>query len=192
MHIRHINCVEQICPLGDDSRQVCVNSSLLTECWKFIPVFTNRTVPHPEPDGFVSFCILYVLKIEFNITPPPHLNLFLQRYLLPSLRYIKFSVTFLGLFLRRKALISHLHIVLCSRLTGAVHVFLHTFSCRSVYLSTVTILRYWPDLRFNVVTSNSDAEAPFNELSVSAHRLINLCFRSSGTLHCDFCESFPT
>ena len=32
-------------------------------------------------------------------------------------------------------LVSRLHIVLCSRLTGAVRVILHTFSCRSAELT---------------------------------------------------------
>jgi hypothetical protein len=26
----------------------------------------NRTGPHPEPDGFIRFCLLLVLRITFN------------------------------------------------------------------------------------------------------------------------------
>jgi hypothetical protein len=33
-------------------------------------VFTTRTGPHPEPDGFIRFCLLFVLKITFNIIHP--------------------------------------------------------------------------------------------------------------------------
>ena len=125
--------------LRSNCHQVCIGSTLLTESWKYIAVFRNRTGPHPEADGFIGFSLLLVLKITLNINPPhptkpssATISLSVSPPL-PSLRHSKLSVTFLGLFLREKNCrkvtpISHLHIVLCSRLTGAVHVFLHTFS----------------------------------------------------------------
>jgi hypothetical protein len=43
----------------------------LVPLWKVIAVLTTRTGPHPEPEGFIRFSLLFVLKITFNIIPLP-------------------------------------------------------------------------------------------------------------------------